>query len=1627
MAKPLTTDKTENDEAPATARANPPAVPITERQILATYLQATGDLDTAQTLQKTLPHWLTRCSSATLAELDSTARDLFASQTKVATDLQKLKPLHAFCMAELNSALSRRWTAVFDVTKDHLELPANDCGCTPATQEGSDPPAVAPATRTLLDAAMDNFTADEAKVDGFPAGSVVRIASRPSGVAGLTPAAFAELCRELDLGRRYQEHFQEVFGLRDKDGKVVATSGMTRDIAALKKQLLLMDTHLAFAKKNITEAAYQTMKRFIAANGVAGPQTLHYQSRPLLMQGIEALDSCIWGAVVFSQRSVEAYPDEWCLVYMANEPHRPLYEYPTFNDFKQYLTLKLGVNSYKDYFVHTIDEDDKVGFFKTFASKRNLGLIKQLPITVPLFDFMLKSHVGKLQIDARKLAVPTEDIDEEVRKKRLLNYLEIGMTVANVAGFFVPVVGQLMMGVAVGQLLAEVYEGVEDWRQGDREEAFSHLLSVAENIALMALIAGGQKTVTALVRKTVRKHADFFGQFSSIVNRAGEARLWSPQPGGYEQPLPPHAVASPETPGLFHADEKTYVRMDYETYAVAQNSVTQKWHTQHPSGADRYAPELEHNGEGGWRHSVESAEQQGNSAYTLKRIEPRLADTEDTRLNMMRRITQTLPDEVYRLSDDNQPLPPRLRDTVERFGIERRLRDFIAEMERGETASKHHVEEQLQTLPKLSGWPADRYIKLVDNEENLVTTYPPTSVQDETLSIVVTQEQADKGELLQTVIDGLYQTEVDTLLGRKTAKTDEGKQLARKLGALVKADRRPLLDHLYKQYDQRHVDDVQTLRAMHPDIPARYARKILEQSPGNERLHLRVTKRVPMGMAQKTREAANAVRRDRALAGFHLPDIANADSEKLAIQLLPRLNGWNADVRLEVRDQRLAGPLLDSIGKTPAAVENACVLVKSSLGYEAFGGDKVSLGLTPQGSDGLYDATLKALPPRQRMALGFSDPKTNDAERLRGKLLDAALDDPEATSRILSSGKYEPIPDEANCAQNDEPPVVSNHPRGLVRKVRSLYPRFTEAQAIGFLDSLGSDHLTRATRVKQLQQDLKRLRETLTTWEEDETAMKAIGGDMELVSEDRQYMTDRIEDSFRRRTFTIDENGKKIHALKLDGGRSGKLPLLPVELNFDHVRHLSLKNARQGNDVAYFLKAFKQLETLELDGNQLNLLPEVISHMPALKHLSLAGNAIKLTEQTLLKLSNLRTLQSLNLNGNPLGATPDASKMFDLQYLSLRNTGATELPKGLVCLPNLERVDLRDNVIRELPEWLFHSSRYFSEAINLRGNPLSQNSSTLLEAYRDRVGVGMGYLADDMARLDEQQARSIWLPETVGTESARRLRIWTALRDDSMAEGLFRLLAELGNTADSEKVKEDMNRRVWEVLEAAETDTTLREQLLDLAANPINCTDSAASNFSHLEVAVEIDKVTRITAEHRPTSAQLLKLGRGLFRLECLEKIALKHAKENPATDPLEVSLAYRTGLAEHFELPGQPRHMRYASLSGVTQANLETAKNTVSTAELSSEWMTFIIRQSFWSDHLRRTYPAQFATIDETYPAQLQALFEKAQTLKSADYLGQVDTIKVARETAETAVFKRLTNDALKAIDLGLCAMPDA
>nr|NLU60270.1 hypothetical protein [Pseudomonas sp. BIGb0427] len=62
--------------------------------------------------------------------------------------------------------------------------------------------------------------------------------------------------------------------------------------------------------------------------------------------------------------------------------------------------------------------------------------------------------------------MPTADVDEQARQALLQGLEDLGLNFLNLAAFFVPGLGQVMMGVFAAQMLYSAFEGVEAWQRG---------------------------------------------------------------------------------------------------------------------------------------------------------------------------------------------------------------------------------------------------------------------------------------------------------------------------------------------------------------------------------------------------------------------------------------------------------------------------------------------------------------------------------------------------------------------------------------------------------------------------------------------------------------------------------------------------------------------------------------------------------------------------------------------------------------------------------------------------------------------------------------------------------------------------------------------------------------------------------------------------------------------------------------------------------------------------------------------------------------------------------------------------------------------------------------------------------
>lgn len=1593
--------------------------PVAGDQLMAALLDITGDLDKAQVLHDTLPAWLVKADSHVLQAIEQAYADSERPRETLHRLLNRLQPLDKFCAERLKAFLDGKGHGGLDIENDTLEIPRRSFSGVSQDLGGQVVETVTLEKHSLLQAAMQNFSQAAAEPGGSPTTAVVRIGPRRRIAQTLSAQTFIGYCRELNLGEAYQTHVREVFNLvaPDQDfNPSVAQVGQSRCVD------MQIDLHLAHAKGDIDAPTRALLLGLVKADMPARDiRQLWFNQQPLTWQGLNIDGACLWGVLVFSSASAEGFSSGPIVVYMPNEPVRPWYRYESLEHFKLYLTLKLHVSTYRDFFKGYLDESERFGFFERFDQEAIVVRVAPLPVTGKLSTFFFNACVGKTQLDARVLAVPNAQADDDARRKRIQDYLDVGLTVLNVAGFVVPVVGQLMTGVAIGQLLGEVFEGVDDWLHHDKLGALRHLTNIAENLAAMALFAAGTKVVGRLWR-TTPPAAGFYDNMKAVRLPDKSARLWRSRTEPYRHTVSlDGAVASPR--GVYQLHGQSYVNVDGALYSIVFDARTGRWRARHPQRDSAYRPPLTHNYQGGWQFSFEQADEWRSPDYILGRLDPSLSALPAGHLKDIAAITGSTLPRLQQLARQNLPLPERLRDCALRFKQNQGVRDLIWQMEHQAPLDAATTRVQMLALPLMDGWPRGRFFELLDDEGYLLERHPDTAPFDyEDLSIHLTTQQLRNGQILPTLLAALDPEETAQLLGGTFHADEAQAALARRLTASLKATHQAVYERLRMDADFIDQTDHGQLKQRLPQLPIRVAWEVMTQASTAERWHLRHTGRVPLRVGQWAREALEALEEDDALAGLYLPELATDATRRVATGLLQRVPGWPEDLFLQVRRDSVRGTVLGQVGNPDADMSR--IVVQSAKGFRAHDGQGVALGALAGGPEGFYEALLNSLSAAQLDALRLT--ASGKASQLRHALIGKAQDERNRIGRYLWPERAVPEEPPLSCVQG-APPALPPQPAGLVRKARKLFPLFDDRRLSTFLQDLGSDHLSRARAVRALEQQYDALQRTLRLWAKDKPAQPYSDIALRDHRLARHQAARAIERCWQYASLAPDELHQKVPSLSLDGMAIGALPTLPAHVQFEHVRQLSLKRMGLNDDVAYFLKHFKGLRSLELNGNRLTRLPEVLQHMPSLRQLYMADNQLQLTEYTRTKLADLKGLAVLDLSNNPLVDPPIVNKMFELRNLVLRNCRLTSLPTGFTRVPYLEQLDLRDNDIASLPAWLFNAPREHTEVINLRHNPLDAGTRQALNRYRDTIGVGMGFVEDDIARLNEQTARQLWLGDERAAHFAEKAETWLGLKDEPGSDGLFTLLAGLGGTADTTHVREDMNRRIWRVLDAAAADTRLRAEVFERAATPLNCDDAAAVSFSDLEVLVEIHEASQRVEGGRVTAKPLLRLARGLFRLDRLESMASRHSVEHPMLDPLEVSLAYRTGLVERFHLPGQPRHMRFASLAGVTEHMLEVAEAQVKEAEHSPQLVNYMVKLPFWSSYLRRTHGGSFDTLTQPFGDRMEAVWAQRETLGDADYHTQMGAIQSARESAELVELKRLTQEALRFEEQGTCELPPA
>lgn len=602
------------------------------------------------------------------------------------------------------------------------------------------------ACRPLLDVALQNFEAWECEPGGMDlavtkAQIVAVVPGQPlwqGTTLNIAPERFAALCRELDLGRRYQERIAQTFEPGGVDGQddAVALRERQQVFRRHEQSGLLLHLHLAHLQARVGKALYQAVLERI--NG-----------RQATLDGVAFTCGCLtlWnvelrGIVVFgADRTVREGTDR-IVVYIPGDPVEPLREHASFIDFCAHLRDRLWQADYLAFFQRFMPLRQRAGlleklhqafhpkvwnlggWYETVEDRQASLAFHEVALVGSLPAVLLQRKIAGFKDDGLFVAVPTAAEDHKSLVEKLDYFAQAGLVVLNGLAFAVPVVGAAMLVFSVAQLAHEVYEGIGEWTRDAHEQAWNYLLDVIENLALM--VALGQAGAPG------RELPALPDALHPVRLADGGTRLWSRDlvPFAHDVVLP--ADLQPDPRGLYHYQGKQWLVLDGRCHALVEPGQGAAY-LQHPRRPDAYRPTVRHQAGGIWLHELDRPrEWSGLELFQRLGAMKQRLDSRDARHLLV--ISGCHESELRRALVDGQRPPALLLDSLERLRMYRSLEG--AE----EPLSREHHARLFDMLYQAPGQPAGPAAQVLVRDFSGL----PRRVVDELLEHAT---QAERGSL----------------------------------------------------------------------------------------------------------------------------------------------------------------------------------------------------------------------------------------------------------------------------------------------------------------------------------------------------------------------------------------------------------------------------------------------------------------------------------------------------------------------------------------------------------------------------------------------------------------------------------------------------------------------------------------------------------------------------------------------------------------------------------------------------------------------------------------------------------------------------------------------------------------
>ncbi|WP_043200116.1 dermonecrotic toxin domain-containing protein [Pseudomonas putida] len=585
----------------------------------------------------------------------------------------------------------------------------------------------------LLQAALQNFADDEAFTSQSAIAlsgniQVTRIQVQGSAVIGmqapvayfpltserfqveplpLSPATFATRCRELDLGGAYQAHLEQHF----------AQPTVREQAIKVQKARLRLAADLAYLRHHINGNTHDQVHQLLQGSNVNCWQLALFgitlQEAMLIDAGHAALALYLPGhdPALRQCNDLEAVHDALATLLLEPDARQAFAAYIMQDERAHFLDL----------LQQNLDASGNTAEDRTWQreAKADLRLTRQA-ITAEPFRYFQDLHLARLKHEASLVAVPTAQADASARARRLAEWESLGWDVLNVAGFFIPGAGPLMLGLTACQLLGEVFEGYEAWQEGDRHLALRHLEAVGLNLALIGGFVMAGHAVPRLFSSPLME------SLQEVPGSNGGYRLWNQDLAPYRSRMELPESLQANAQGQYLHEGRQFIRMEGHLYQQHYDNTLQQWRITHPDVQDAWQPPLEHNGQGAWRGQHEHPSQWPFETLARRLGEP-FAAFAPLQLEQAGRICGIDAERLRQVHLQGQPTPPLLLDTLQRMAAQAEVRamglnatpQLFDQLYNGSTPIAPAAQQLLTAYPRLSPALARRLLATLDNAESL--------------------------------------------------------------------------------------------------------------------------------------------------------------------------------------------------------------------------------------------------------------------------------------------------------------------------------------------------------------------------------------------------------------------------------------------------------------------------------------------------------------------------------------------------------------------------------------------------------------------------------------------------------------------------------------------------------------------------------------------------------------------------------------------------------------------------------------------------------------------------------------------------------------------------------------------